>query len=61
MAKSMLDILDDYFYKELKQARTNPKAYEAATDKFEQDHGFDPGLSYRAYRSRKDRKKKSRD
>lgn len=60
MAKSLVEVIDDYFLKELRQARSNPKAYEAATEKFEQDHGFEVPYTYDNFRMKKSRKNKKR-
>lgn len=60
MRKSFVDALDDYFTKELKQARSNEAAYDAATQRFEEDHGFTVPYTYDSFRKKK-RKKKTRD
>jgi hypothetical protein len=60
MKKSFIDALDDYFAKELKQARSNEAAYDAATQRFEEDHGFTVPYSYGSFRRKKERKKKTR-
>lgn len=58
MARSLMEVFDDAFQREIKQARTYPEAYEKATMAFEKDHGFPAFSSYDAYRMRKKRKRK---
>lgn len=56
--KSMLEAFDDDFAREIMQARNHPEAYEKATEKFEQQHGFTAFESYDSFRAKKARKRK---
>jgi len=56
--KTLLDVFDEDFAREIRQARNNPEAYEKATEKFERDHGFVPFESYDVFRKKKERKRK---
>ncbi len=59
MAKrSLLEVFNDDFAREIKQARNYPEAYEKANEKFELQHGFIAFDSYDSYRKRKQRKLK---
>jgi hypothetical protein len=55
MAKNLLQAFDEDFIREMKQARSNPEAYERATQKFEQQHGFTAFNSYDSFRKKKKR------
>lgn len=57
MAKKPIDALDEYFFKELREARNNPEAYQRATEKFEQQHNLSAPCSYDSFRMRQLRKK----
>lgn len=58
MAKrTLIDAFNDDFVREIKQARNYPEAYEKATEKFEQQHGFTAFESYDSFRKKKERKK----
>jgi hypothetical protein len=58
MARSLLEVFNDDFAKEIKQARNYPEAYERATQKFEQRHGFEAFESYESFRLKKSRGRK---
>lgn len=58
MAKTLLQKFDEDFLKELRQVRRNPDAYERATQKWEDEHGFTPFDSYDSFRMKKQRKRK---
>jgi hypothetical protein len=61
MAKRLLiDAFNDDFVRELKQARNYPEAYEKATERFEEQHGFVAFESYDSFRKKKERKLKRR-
>ena len=60
MAKQFLDLLDDYYAKELRGAKSNAQAYEQAVEKFEREVGVNAPSSFDAFRMRKYRKKKTR-
>jgi hypothetical protein len=56
MAKTLFEVFYDEFAKEIRQAKNYPEAYEKASSKFEERHGFTPYNSYETFR----RKKKAR-
>lgn len=58
MSKTLLQLFDEDFTNELKEVRKNFDAYERATKKFEQQHGFVPFESYDSFRKKKERKRK---
>lgn len=58
MARSLLEVFNEEFTKEIKQARNYPEAYERATQKFELAHGFEPFESYDSFRLKKSRGRK---
>lgn len=58
MKRSLLDVFDDAFAREIKQARNHPEAYERATQKFEQEHGFTAFDGYDSFRKKKSRRRK---
>jgi len=58
MAKTLFEVFNEDFSKEIKKARNYPEAYEKATEKFELNHGFTPFNSYETFRRKK---KKPRD
>jgi hypothetical protein len=60
MRRTLLDVFNDDFARELNQARNYPDAYEKATEKFEQQHGFTAFDSYDSFRKKKERKSKRR-
>jgi hypothetical protein len=61
MGKTLLDIFDDAFLRELSQARNHPEAYERATEKFEIKHGFVPFENgYDSFRRKKMLKRKKK-
>ena len=60
MAKTPNEALDEYFFKELKNARSNPDAYDKASKLFEQQHNLAPPITYDAMRMRHARNKKAR-
>lgn len=55
--QKLIDLLDEYFLRELSKHSSNPKAFEAAADKFEQAHGVECPIDYDAFRKRKERKR----
>ena len=57
MAKTAFEAFNEDFFRELKQARNQTEAYERATNKFEQQHGFVAVTSFDSYRKRRDRKR----
>lgn len=58
MAKSLIEKFDEYFVRELKQARNNPEAYERASQKWEKEHDFQPFENgYDSFRRKKKRKR----
>ena len=56
MAKTLFEVFNEDFSKEIKKARNYPEAYEKATEKFELNHGFTPFNSYETFRKRKARR-----
>lgn len=61
MAKRrLIDVFDEDFTRELKQASNNPEAYERATQKFEKQHGFEPFENYDSFRMQKQRARKKK-
>lgn len=58
MARTLLDAFNDDFAKEIRQARNYPEAYERASRRFEQDHGFTAFESYDSFRKKKERRKR---
>lgn len=56
VAKTPIEALDDYFFKELKQARNYPEAYQKATERFEREHNLSAPCSYDSFRQSKKRK-----
>ena len=58
MAKRLIDAFSEEFFKELRQVRNHPAAYDAATEKFEKQHGFTAFDNYDSFRRKRDRKKK---
>lgn len=58
MAKTAFESFREEFFRELKQARTNPEAYDRATEKFESQHGFVACNSYETFRRRNKRDRK---
>lgn len=60
--RTLLDVFDDAFCHELRQCRTNPEAYERASERFEKEHGFEPFSNYESFKQKKlYRRKKSKD
>lgn len=59
MAKRrLIDVFDEDFARELRQATNNPEAFDRATEKFEREHGFVPFESYDSFRNKKLRSRK---
>lgn len=58
MAKTLLQKFDEDFLKELRDVRRNLDAYERATQKFEDEHGFIAFDSYDSFRKKKARNRK---
>lgn len=55
MAKTLLQVFDEKFTRELPKSKNYPEAYEKASEKFEQEHGFTPFNSYETFRKKKRR------
>lgn len=53
-----MDAFVDDFYKELKQARTHPDAFDRASDVFEKRHGFTAFDDYDSFRRKKKRSRR---
>lgn len=60
MAKTLMDVFNEDFAREIRQARNYPEAYDKATEKFELAHGFTAFDSYDSFRKKKERNKKGR-
>jgi len=58
MAKTLFSVFDEDFVREIKQARNYPEAYEKASQKFEERHGFTAFNSYETFRSKKRKAKR---
>lgn len=58
MAKSVFDAFSEEFFRELKEARSNPAAFEAATKKFEDKYKLEAFTSYDSFRKRNERKRR---
>lgn len=58
MAKTLLDIIDEEFLRELHRHRSNPAAYDAACQNIEKKHGFTVPYSYDSFRGKKRRRGK---
>lgn len=57
MAKrSLIEVFNDDFVREITQARNYPEAYEIASEKFERQHGFAAFDSYDSFRLKKTRR-----
>ncbi len=56
--RKLIDAFVDDFYQELKQARTNPDAFERASAKFENRHGFTDFDDYDQFRRKKKRSRR---
>lgn len=60
MAKrSLLEVFNDDFFREVKLSKNYPEAFEKATEKFETQHGFVAFNSYDSFRKKKDRRRRS--
>jgi hypothetical protein len=53
MAKTLYEVFSEDFAREIRQARNYPEAYEKATQKFEEQHGFTAFNSYETFRRKK--------
>jgi hypothetical protein len=53
MAKTLFDVFYEDFAKEIRQAKNYPEAFEKASTKFEDRHGFAAFNSYETFRRRK--------
>lgn len=52
--RTLLEVFDDAFQSEIRQARNYPEAYERASEKFERQHGFIvPFNGYDSFRRKK--------
>lgn len=60
MAKKLIDVFSDEFFKEVRHARNYPDAYDKATANFEKDHNFIAFDSYDSFRKKLGRNKKAR-
>lgn len=49
----LLYAFDEFFTKEIPKHPSNPKAFEAAADRFEERHGFIPPFTYDGFRKQK--------
>lgn len=58
MAKSVFEAFSEEFFRELRQARSNPAAYDAATKKFEEKYNLQAFPSYDSFRKRNERRRK---
>jgi len=56
MAKTVFEAFSEEFFRELKEARSNPAAYDAATRKFEEKYDLKAFNSYDSFRKRNERK-----
>lgn len=56
MAKTLVEVFQEDFYREVRQAKNYPEAYEKAKDSFEKRHGFTPFNSYETFRKKKARR-----
>jgi hypothetical protein len=56
--RKLIDAFVDDFYQELKQARTNPDAFDRASDRFEKRHGFTAFDDYDQFRRKKKRSRR---
>ncbi len=56
--KTLLEVFDDNFSREMKGAKTNVEAYDRAMQKFEDEHGFSAFPSYDSFRKAKERQRK---
>lgn len=53
MAKTLFQVFEENFVKEIRQARNYPEAYERASERFEEQHGFTAFNSYETFRKKK--------
>ena len=51
---------EDYFLPEIRNHPSNPKAFEAAAEKFENDKGFEVPFNYDNFRMKKKRELKKK-
>jgi hypothetical protein len=58
MERSLLEVFDDDFLRELKEARRHPDAFWRTSVKWIEQHGFAPFESYDSFRKKKSRKMK---
>lgn len=58
--KTLVQLFDEDFAREMRQARNNPEAFDRATEKFERDHGFVPFENYDSFRMKKSRERKKK-
>lgn len=61
MKRTLLDVFDVEFTTELRQVRRNEEAYDKATARFEEQHGFTPFDNYDSFRKKKQYKRKRRE
>lgn len=60
MAKRLFDKFEEYFHDELKSSPTYTAAFNQASKKFEQQHGFQAYDSYDPFRKNRERRLKKR-
>lgn len=53
MAKTLFETFYDEFSKEVRQSKNYPEAFEKASAKFQDKHGFPAFNSYETFRRRK--------
>lgn len=53
MAKTLFEAFYEDFAKEVRQSKNYPEAYEKASQKFENRHGFTAFNSYETFRRKK--------
>jgi len=58
MAKSVFDAFSEEFFRELREARSNPSAFESASKKFEDKYNLQAFPSYDSFRKRNERKRR---
>jgi hypothetical protein len=58
MAKSLFEVFNEDFVREIREARRYPEALYKASEKFEKQHGFEPFPSYEAFQKKRYRSRK---
>lgn len=59
MGRSLLDVFNEDFIREIREARKYPDAFYRANEKFADKHGFEAFPSYEAFKKKRYRKRKS--